>query len=136
MNNNDQKILALKEAIAEKKKNIGKGRRFTPLTSCIIELDGVKSNIQVLKRNELILLFVKLDGYAKSAVEHGYIEGFEINGFHIDSWISDICSRLELIKYKEEESKLKIMEAALDKLLSNEKKTELEISAIEEMLKG
>ena len=44
-------------------------------------------------------------------------------------------ARLEVIATKREENNLKAMETKLDKLLSEDKKTELELDSIAELLK-
>ncbi|MFB0830237.1 hypothetical protein [Brevibacillus laterosporus] len=41
-------------------------------------------------------------------------------------WIKDLKSKLDIVRRKEEEHKLKVMETKLHQLLSNEKKVELE----------
>jgi hypothetical protein len=134
-NNNDQKILELKKQIAEKKKKIGKSQKFVPITNCSIELDGIRNNIQVLGKEQIISLLVKLNALATSAKELGLLDEYKISGFNIMDWITDLKSKLDLISRKDEEQKLKMMEAKLDQLLSNEKKVELEIDEIASMLK-
>ena len=125
---NDKKIMELKKQIEEKKNKIVKSQRFTPITNCSIELDGVRVNIQVLNKEQLTYLLVKLNSYAKSAKELEI--DFVISGYHITEWITDIKSKLDFVSRKEEENKLKVMESKLHQLLSNEKKVELEIDEI------
>lgn len=50
-------------------------------------------------------------------------------------WIKDIKSKLSVLALKREENDLKKMESKLDKLLSEDKKTELEIDEIAALLK-
>jgi len=125
---NDQKIMELKKQIEEKKIKLGKSQKFTPITNCSIELDGVRVNIQVLNKEQLTYLLVKLNSYAKSAKELEI--DFVISGYHVVDWITDIKSKLDFVSRKEEENKLKVMESKLHQLLSNEKKVELEIDEI------
>lgn len=131
---NDEKILKLKEQIAQKKKQLDKSKRFAPITNCSIELDGVRSNIQVLAKDQLVFLLVKLNGYLMSA-KALEISDFSICGYRVDEWMSDIQLRIDILNRKDDENKLKDMESKLDRLLSNEKKTELEINEIEDLLK-
>ena len=49
MPTNDELILQLKKQIEDKKKALRATEKFTPITNCSIELDGVRQNIQVLK---------------------------------------------------------------------------------------
>ncbi|MBD8836252.1 hypothetical protein IFU39_00265 [Paenibacillus sp. CFBP 13594] len=133
-NLNDSKILELKKQIEEKKKSVSKSKKFTPVTNCSIELDGVRINIQTLTKEQLISLLVKLNSYAASAIDLGLLEQYSISGYNIADWIGDLKSKLEFISSKDEEQKLKIMEAKLDKLLSDDKKVELELDEIANML--
>lgn len=133
---NDDKILELKSQIAVKKEDLRKhNKRFAPLTNCILDFEDVKTNLQVLNKDQLIMLMVKLNSLLVSAKDLKLTEIIMLSGYSLNEWIVDIKNKLDSLSYKEEETKLKSMELALDKLLSNEKKTELEISAIEELLK-
>ena len=59
-----------------------------------------------------------------------------ICGYPIELWIFlDIRSKLEILKQRKEENKLKENERLLEKLLSEDKKTELILDEISEMLK-
>lgn len=135
-NTNDQRILKLKEQIAEKKKSLNKSLRFSPITNCSIEVDGIRYNIQVLNREDLISLMVKLNSYMISAKELDMLDEYLISGYKVEDWITDIKSRIEILSSKDEERKLKIMEDKLLKLLSDGKKVELEIDEIESILKS
>lgn len=130
MNKNDDQILMLKQRIEAKKKEIGQPRRFSPLTSCSIEMDGTLHNLHSADRTSLILLLCKLHNLDAAAEELGYSEQCMICGFPTSSWISDIQDRMAILDQKSELEKLKSMEVQLDKLLSDDKKTELEISSI------
>lgn len=137
MNNetNDQRILILKKQIESKKEKLNKSLRFSPITNCSIEVDGVRFNIQVLPRLELISLMVKLNSYMHSAIDLDVLNEYIISGFKVEDWIADIKSRINILSHKDEEKKLKAMEDKLHKLLSDGKKVELEINEIESFLK-
>ena len=134
-NVNDIKIMELKEQITTKRDKLNAIKKFSPVTNCSIELDGVRYNIQVLTREQLILLLVKLNSYFYSAKALELLDDYVISGYKAEEWIVDMKARLDIISRKEEEKKLKEMEIKLDRMLSNEKKTELELSDIAEMLK-
>jgi len=125
---NDLKIMELKKQIEEKKIKLGKSQKFSPITNCSIELNGIRVNIQVLTKEQLTTLLIKLNSYAISAKDLGI--DFVISGYHVVEWITDIKSKLDFVSCKEEENKLKVMESKLHQLLSNEKKVELEIDEI------
>lgn len=134
MNNNDQRILELKKQIEIKKEKLGKSLRFSPVTNCSIELDGVRHNIQVLTKEQLVMLMVKLNSLLMSAKVLEVSEDFNISGYHVCDWISDIQSKIDILSRKDEERKLKAMEDKLLKLLSDGKKVELEIDEIASLL--
>ncbi|MGG1659554.1 hypothetical protein [Brevibacillus sp. NRS-1366] len=134
VNNNDQKILELKKQIEEKKSKLSKSQKFAPVTNCSIEVDGVRYNIQVLQKEQIITLLVKLNTYVIAAKDLDLLSEYKITGYNVMDWISDLKAKLDNLSRKEEEQKLKVMEAKLDQLLSNEKKVELELGEIENML--
>jgi len=131
---NDDKIMLLKSQIAEKKKGLKTKKKFSPLTNCSIELDGVRLNLQVLNREGLTHLLVKLNSYLLSAVDLGLDEEYVISGYVIDQWITDIKLKLEILKYEEEDRKLKLLESKLHVLLSSERQVSLAIEEIESMI--
>lgn len=130
MSKNDDKIMMLKKSIEAKKEEIGQIQRFSPITSCSIELDGTRYNLHSADRSSLILLLCKLHNLDTAAEALGYFNQCMIGGFSTCDWISDIQDRLAIIAQKEKLQQLKAMEAQLDKLLSDDKKTELEIESI------
>jgi hypothetical protein len=134
-NNNDQKILELKKQIEDKKKQVGKLQKFTPVTNCSIEIDGIRHNINVLSKEQILLLMVKLNSYAISANELGVLEEYNLSGYNVVDWVTDLKSKLGILGKKEEEAKLKAMESKLDQLLSDDKKVELELDEIANFLK-
>lgn len=133
-NSNDQRILELKKQIEGKKEKLGKSLRFAPVTNCSIELDGVRHNIQVLTKEQLVMLMVKLQSYLMAAKTLEVSDDFNISGYHVCDWIEDIQNKIDILSRKDEERKLKVMEDKLLKLLSDGKKVELEINDIESML--
>ena len=134
-NINDEKIMALKSQIQEKKKSLKTKKRFTPITNCNLELDGVRYNIQVPNKEILTTLLVKLNMYRLSVVDLGLEDEYIISGYNVNEWITDVKLKLEILKYEEEDRKLKRLELQLENLLSNEKKVSLAIDEIEELIK-
>lgn len=124
---NDERVLLLKKQIDEKRNSLAT-QKFSPKTNCIIDLDGQKYNINVLQVNELELLLVKLSVYSEFAKNLGF--ELTISGYVINEWITDINQKLAVIKDKKKRDELKELENKLDKLLSDEKKTELILDKI------
>jgi uncharacterized membrane protein len=58
---NDKRILDLKKKIETKKESLNKVTKFLPITNCSIESEGNRYNIQVLSKEQLIQLLVKLN---------------------------------------------------------------------------
>lgn len=131
---NDSKILALKDSIAQKKKDIGKVPKFSPTTNCVFTLNNVTYNLNAQDENGLIYLGAALSALQSGAQDFGYSD-FELSGWNLSDWILDIKGKLAVLAFKKEEVKLKAMEARLEKLLSSEKQTELILSEIEGLLK-
>lgn len=134
-NINDTKIIELKKQIEEKRKKLEGIKKFTPITNCSIEADGIRYNINVLTKELLISLVVKLHSYRLSAKDLGLLDDYFISGYKVDEWITDLKARLDVVSCKDEERKLKTLEDKLENMLSNEKKVELELSEIAELLK-
>ena len=99
-------------------------------------MDGMTINLNVCSDDALLLLLIRLNSYLMSAKDLNMAD-FEISGYSVTAWIKDIKSKLEVSGLmKKEESDLKKMESKLDKLLSDDKKTELEIDEIAALLKS
>lgn len=131
---NDQRILQLKKQIEEKKEQLGKSTKFIPLTNCSLELEGERYNINVLQKEQLTILLLRLNMYRISAIDLG-VNSVEISGYLLSEWISDIKAKIEILSRKDEERNLKALEDKLVKLLSDGKKVELELNEIESWLK-
>ncbi|MGL5327678.1 MAG: hypothetical protein ACRDD7_00325 [Peptostreptococcaceae bacterium] len=131
---NDNKILKLKEEIKKKKEEISKTKTLKYVTNGVITVDGEVYNLNVKPTNDLLLLLSKLAAYKNSIVEFDLGE-LIVGGYTISEWIEDIVARIKFNKVKEEETKLKSMEQLLDRRLSEEKKIEIELDEIANMLK-
>lgn len=135
-NNNDERILEMKKKIAEKTEKLSKmSKRFSPITNCSIIIRGVRHNIQVLDKENLVSLMVELNALLMSAKDLDVAEEYGISGYSLVDWIADIKSRIEIMSLQTERKSLKVMEDKLVQLLSDGKKVELEIDEIESMLK-
>ena len=140
---NDERILELKKQIEAKKEKLGKSKRFSPITNCFIDLDGQRYNINVLQKEDLKLLLVKLNSYFVSMYFYNKeeendlkIDSLTISGYGISDWMSDVENKLNMLSRKDEERKLKAMEDKLTQLLSEDKQTELQIDEIAKLLEN
>ena len=133
MAKNDERVLQLKEIVDKKKSELKTVNRFSPLTNCVLNLDNQNYNLNVLHLDDLKFLRVRLNMFLMSANNLG-INDFKISGYYISEWMKDIECKLEIAECKEKERELKALEAKLDKMLSDEKKTELELDEIAALL--
>jgi len=133
-NTNDEKILQLKAQIKEKKGKLKGKKRFTPVTNCSLELRGIRYNLNILNKEQLTTLLLELNLFKMSAIYLELEDDYIVSGFSVDEWIKDIKAKLEIIKYEEEDRKLKLLENKLHVLLSSEKQVSLAIEEIESMI--
>lgn len=134
---NDDRIIELKKQIETKKDELkNKNVRFQPETNCILVLDGVTYNINVLPQDELRLLAIKLNLFRMSAEDLNYdISSYPvICGYTITKWLHDVNNKIDVNTYNEEKKKLNKLEKDLTALLSSEKQTELKIDELAKML--
>ena len=134
MSKNDDRILELKKQVENKKKEIAKKNvKFVPETNLVIEINGIKANINVLNEKDLKSLLVILNMYRMSSADLE-MNDFEISGYKVDQWMNDVKAKINMKTLKREETELKELESKLDKLLSDDKKTELELDSIAALL--
>ena len=131
---NDQTILNLKKKIEEKKSKMEKLSSFAPITNCMLLMDGTMNNLHALKKEDLIHIAAKLSVYHSAAESMDLVKDYNIAGYNIVDWLSDVRNKMLILDRKMEESALKNMEDKLTMLLSNEKKVELELGEIEKLL--
>jgi hypothetical protein len=133
--NNDQRILELKKQIEIKKEKLKQSERFSPITNLSIEFEGDRYNLNVLQKQELINLLIRLNIYLISAKDLGIETEYIISGYKLEDWITDIKAKMDILSRKDEERNLKALEDKLTKLLSEDKKVELELNEIADLLK-
>lgn len=135
MNKNDNKVLQLKEQIRIKKEKIAKLKKFTPITNMILDIGDKKHNINTMNLEKSMEMIISLNAKLMSAKELELEDNYIIGGYKLCDWICDLKSRIDYLNVRLEENNLEKMETKLDKLLSEEKKTELELDEIENLLK-
>ena len=134
MNNNDIKILELKNKIEDKRSNIKELKRFNHITNCILILRGESYNLNVQDKQQLINLLVELNSLYLSYKNLDIEDEYLLNGFNLEDWISDIKQKIDIINIKAETKKLNDLETKLNNMLSKDKKTEMELNDIENMI--
>ena len=131
---NDDVILQLKSKIDEKKALLKATERFTPVTNCSLELDGQRYNLNVISKEQIVYLMVKLNSLLMSAAKLNLQNEFQISGFSLADWMQDLTSRMAIVNRKAEQDKLRLLEDKLESRLSSDKKIELELAEISKLL--
>jgi len=132
---NDDRIIALKKGIETKIKLIKDSERFSPITNCFLKIGEATYNINVLPVTDLIFLLATLNGFTGIIEQEKFEDQFVISGFKVDDWKKDILSKIKSVRTKQEKQNLSQMQNKLVALLSDQKKTELELDDIEKLLR-
>lgn len=129
MNDNDKRILELKEKLAIKKENLEKSKtEFVYRTNCNFELFGIKYNIHAMTEVELKIMFNNLKALNEPNCKLG--------NFTISDFLSDIMTELVKMDYSKSCLEIKRLEKGLDELISNELKTSIEIDKIAKIIEN
>lgn len=133
---NDERILELKKQIEEKKSELGEQPRFSPITTCLFNRNGSRINIHTLTSiKDINALLVFFNTYVMSAKDLDIdCAEVELDGFSVLDWMEDLKSKRAVVEYSVKKEQLTTLEKKLDKLLSDDKKTELEIDAIASLI--
>lgn len=133
---NDERILELKKQIEEQKNKLGKQPRFAPVTTCLFNREGLRVNIHTLTSvKDINAMLVFFNTYVMSAKDLDIdCAEVELDGFSVLDWMEDLKSKKAVVEYSAKKEQLTALEKKLDKLLSDDKKTELEIDAIADLI--
>ena len=132
---NDEMILQLKKKVEEQKTELAKlPRTLQSETSTVFRQDAENLNLRVMSIEQLKLLKVKLHAYTMAAADLEMEQDeVVISGFSIDKWMHDIDMQISVLTRTEKEKKLKETEATLNRMLSDDKRTELELQELAKM---
>lgn len=132
---NDEMILQLKKKVEEQKTELAKlPRTLQSETSTVFRQDAENLNLRVMSIEQLKLLKVKLHAYTMAAADLEMEQDeVVISGFSIDKWMHDIDMQISVLTRVEKEKKLKETEATLNRMLSDDKRTELELQELAKM---
>lgn len=133
---NDELILELKKRIEAKRKELAEEEpKFDPVTNCSLpDGPGVLINLHTLTVSQAATLWARLNVLLKSAEQLGVEGDLEFGGFHIRTWVGDVKSKYLTLKYAASRGELTKMEKKLDALLSEDKRTEMELEKIKKEL--
>lgn len=133
-NKNDLRNATLLKQIESKEKTLKK-----PIldlhTNCSLELYGQRYNLNVLRTDDLVSLKVMINALIISAKDMGMNpDNVKLSNYPLTEWMHDLDNKIEMVKFREEEKTLESMKNKLNKLLSEDKRTEMALDDIEEML--
>lgn len=133
MANNDEMILKLKKEVAAGKEELKKyPARVTPLTTCNLELYGVKYNFHA---GVPTLLLVQLNALQMAAKDLGIgANEIMLGSFSLLDWITDANNFNLHHQRAEKKRKLDALEKQLTSLLSEDKQKEMEIMNLADSL--
>lgn len=142
-NKKDQLIDELIAITQTKKAEIEKAEKPTWNTNCLFSYDNLSSKINirtVSNVNELVTIMAyvigKLQNFEEANELLGTKEKFEYLGFSKEDWTSDLKTRVNQISIAAKRKELEGIEAQLDGLISKERREELQLQALELLLKG
>ena len=135
-NKNDETILLLKKKVELQRAELAKlPRTLQAETSTVLRQDVENLNLRVMSVEQLKLLKVKLHTYTMAAADLKIeIDEVVISGYSIDKWMHDIDTQISVLTRAEKEKKLKETEATLNRMLSDDKRTELELQELAKIL--
>jgi hypothetical protein len=95
---NDERILALREQIEAKKKTLGKQPRFSPVTTCMLDVNGTRINLHTLNSIDKINhLLVYLNMWVMSAEDMDIDpKDIMLSDFPVTEWMDDLAERISL----------------------------------------
>lgn len=130
MSANDQKIEQYRQAVEAKRSELGERPRPNYVTNQLLKLDPTDSkklNLNLISTPahcvEVVRqLMIQSMAHDKANDALGTDIKFEIDGYTIDDWISDIKSRLSVIQWNNKKVNLDAMDRKLAELLSEDAK--------------
>jgi len=140
---NDARILELKKLIEEKRAKLGDPgdfssvTKFSPETNCLFVWNNEKQNIRVLREDKLPFFIALFHSLLVSAEAQDLpLASVKLNGNPVQGLLNDCKVRYDALIRADELRDLQRAEHKLNELLSEDKKTELEVDALEALLRG
>ena len=143
MSANDVKIKQLLSSIEDKRKKLGTKPKMSLQTNGLLKCDeGKVININTINsQDECVRIVADIvtirDSYIKAADLLGINASEETKyyGFSIKEWLADFKLKVDIIKWTDEDKKIKALEQKLKSLRSEDLKTADALGEIEDLLK-
>ena len=140
----DEKTLALIKEVKDRKAEIAKIMKPNWITNCSFSLQSgaaptnlhVESDVARLIRYAGILITAETN-YRAAAAALGVesVPDFMWDNSSVVDWLADIKSRINQVQIASKKKKLEALEARLNAVISPELRAEMELEAIEALLK-
>ena len=142
MNEQDKKILQLKEVVTKKREEVNQAEKPRWRTNCVFKFRGSEElyNLNVISDPRVL---VEILGYLKNeemAFDLAKTQlglknlVFTYRNYSIHDWEADLKTRNDVIHITMKKKELEDLEKKLDSLISSDTKTSLIISDIEKLL--
>ena len=139
--NTDKLVLDLLQKVEEKKKQIGNAERPSWITNCTFGFSpdiNTRINLQVVREIEVLVeihafLTSKCADYTNSLSALGLTAKeapFKYLGFTYDQWVSDIQTRVSMLRIKAKRDELTALEARVNALVSPEQRRAIELEKL------
>jgi hypothetical protein len=138
MSKNDDKIVLLQKKLIEKFAEIKEPLGYKYCTNLQFNGLGRTANLNTIGTPEEALEWrVWLNSYCKSAKDLGFEpNSIMISNFSLQDWLDDLEFIYKKRLYKRKKEEYDAIEMKLNSLLSNDKKVELELESIGDLLNG
>jgi len=135
----DEIIDDLLAEVVKKKAEIAKAEKPKWETNCTYVLNGERINIQTVSSVSKLVdigvdICVQVAARSAVAAKLGVKSEFKKDGFTEDQWMSDLSTRISKIEIANRKAELNEAEERLNKLISPEKREQMELAAIQKML--
>ena len=141
----DKEIDRLIAIVQQKKEEISKAQKPSWVTNCSFGYDkdsAKRINVQLTNdldelAHALAFLMERKDSWKAAREILGLPETeFKWLGYTLEEWQEDFSTRISKVTVKEKQKELNQLEARLDKIISPEKRREMEMAAIKAALDG
>ncbi len=136
MVSNDKRIIEMREKIRVKKDELESITKVEYKTHLSLNLVGERYNLNVVSEDILLGILLNLNMINNAIKSDELLQTeYKLEGYSVEDWIHDVKAKYELKKVRAKKSELIALENKLVNMLSEDKKTELELDSIEEMIK-
>lgn len=135
----DKAVTALFDLLQKKKDEIAKTEKPNWNTNCSCPTPDGTKNIQTITDVSVLVdalanINMRAEAHKTAAKTLGVESTFKHSGFTVEDWTADFQTRINKILVTNKKKELAEIEARLDKLVSKEKREEMELLALTAML--